>query len=148
GNLDVTLLNVDAFVPSLGDEFTILTAVGGVSGQFQNSPVSWAAGKQFHWTVLYHPNDVTLRLDSITVPEPASVMLAALAALVWCGGRRRIRRATGLAILGLVAAHSSSALAVDKSWIAGDGVWGSPNSWAPLGVPGPADIALIGNIAG
>ena len=79
------------FLPQIGDEFIILTAIGGVTGQFINDPVSAAAGKLFHWSVLYHPNDVTLRLADISVPEPSSVTLAALGAIAF-GHRRRIGR--------------------------------------------------------
>lgn len=53
------------FQPNIGDEFTIITAVGGVSGSFLGNPTSCAAGKAFRWTVLYGANDVRLRLDSI-----------------------------------------------------------------------------------
>ncbi len=53
------------FQPNIGDEFTIITAVGGVSGSFSGNPTSCAAGKAFRWTVLYGANDVRLRLDSI-----------------------------------------------------------------------------------
>ena len=68
------------FLPQIGDEFTILTAISGVTGQFINSPVSSAAGMLFHWSVLYHPNDVTLVLADVTpaLPEPTSAVLLAL----------------------------------------------------------------------
>lgn len=93
GLIDVQLIDDGSgqFLPQIGDEFMVLTAVGGVSGQFLNAPVSHAAGKHLHWTVLYHPYDVTLRLDSVTVPEPAS-LAAALVATAGVLGRTQWRR--------------------------------------------------------
>lgn len=76
------------FLPVVGDEFTVLTAVGGVSGQFLADPVSFAHGRFFNWTVDYSPNHVTLRLDSISIPEPTSSVLVALS----FGGMRCRRR--------------------------------------------------------
>jgi hypothetical protein len=64
------------FLPQLGDEFSILTAFGGVTGQFDNNPVSLAGGMQFHWSVIYNPFDVRLRLDEVVVPEPKTLLLA------------------------------------------------------------------------
>jgi hypothetical protein len=67
GHLSVNHYDVggENFVPEVGDEFTILTAVGGVSGAFVANPTSCAAGRTFHWTVLYGSNDVRLRLDAV-----------------------------------------------------------------------------------
>lgn len=89
GMLDVNLLDLGGgvFMPSVGEEFTILRALGGVVGTFLNDPTSMAGGLTYEWTVLYHPNTVVLRLDTITVPSPGAVGLAMLAGLV--GGRRR-----------------------------------------------------------
>jgi hypothetical protein len=61
----LTVEHDDDFVPNVGDEFTILTAVGGVSGTFVANPTSCAAGRTFHWTALYGTNDVRLRLDAV-----------------------------------------------------------------------------------
>lgn len=77
GLLGVELIDAGSglFLPEIGDEFTILTAVGNVSGTFDVEPVSVAAGKAFQWEVLYHPHDVTIRLVSIgpAVPEPTTL---------------------------------------------------------------------------
>ncbi len=79
GLLDVELIDTGSglFLPLVGDEFTVLTAVGDVIGMFVEDPVSYAAGHSFHWEVLYHPHDVTLRLAEIgdLVPEPNSALL-------------------------------------------------------------------------
>lgn len=85
GLIDVVLIDDGdgMFLPQVGDEFMVVAALGGVSGEFLNNPVSHAAGQQFHWSVLYHPFDVTLRLDRIVVPEPASMMPVLFSAIVW-----------------------------------------------------------------
>ena len=80
GLIEVNLIDAGSglFLPEIGDEFTVLTSLGGVNGTFQNEPVSFAAGQSFHWEVLYHPNDVTLRLVEIgIVPEPTTLALLA-----------------------------------------------------------------------
>ncbi len=91
GLLGVELIDTGSglFLPEIGDEFTILTAVGNVSGTFDAEPVSIAGGKEFQWEVLYHPHDVTLRLVAIEniVPEPSTALLASLWALA-CAIRR------------------------------------------------------------
>ncbi|MDX2199405.1 MAG: hypothetical protein SF069_10610 [Phycisphaerae bacterium] len=68
GALEVELFNIGngQFAPQVGDEFTILTAGGGVSGAFDANPVSCAGDDQYNWTVVYEPNEVTLQLTSIT----------------------------------------------------------------------------------
>lgn len=57
---------------------------------------------------------------------------------------------TGRSICALVLAAglASPASAIDRSWVAGSGSFQSPVHWAPLGVPGPADIAQAGNVSG
>lgn len=94
GLIDVRLFDAggNLFLPQVGDEFTVLTAAGGVSGQFLNDPVSHAGGRDFRWSVLYHPFDVTLRLAEIdgVVPEPATVSLLTLAGIAL--RRRRVVR--------------------------------------------------------
>lgn len=83
GLIEVDLIDAGGglFLPEIGDEFTVLTSLGAVSGGFTNDPVSLAAGQAFHWEVLHHPNDVTLRLIDITdgVPEPASQAFVCIA---------------------------------------------------------------------
>lgn len=84
GLLEVDLIDAGdgLFLPEVGDTFTILTSPGGVLGAFTNSPVSHAAGQQFHWDVLYEPNDVILQLVNITaVPEPTSLALLVVGSL-------------------------------------------------------------------
>ncbi len=89
GMLDVRLIDLGGgvFMPSVGDEFTILRAFGGVVGSFLNDPVTMASGLTYEWTVIYNPSTVVLRLDTITVPPPGTVGLAMLAGLA--RGRRR-----------------------------------------------------------
>ncbi|MBA3481148.1 MAG: PEP-CTERM sorting domain-containing protein [Pirellulales bacterium] len=89
GAIEVDLIDAGGglFLPQLGDEFTVLTALGGASGAFLNDPISSAAGMQFHWTVLYHPNDVTLVLTDVTVPEPATLGLLIVGAIAIALGR-------------------------------------------------------------
>ncbi len=67
GSLMVKLIDEGNGIPVLdvGDEFTVLTANGGVSGQFDNAPVSIGVGEGYQWEVIYSPNDVTIRVDSI-----------------------------------------------------------------------------------
>jgi len=84
GLIGVDLIDVGSglFLPEIGDEFTVLTSLGAVSGGFTNDPVSFAAGQSFHWEVLHHSNDVTLRLVDIgIVPEPTTWALLAIAVL-------------------------------------------------------------------
>lgn len=38
------------------------------------------------------------------------------------------------------------ATAADRSWSVGDGTWGIPGNWTPLGVPTPAENAFVGNL--
>ena len=98
GILEVSLIDTGTgiFLPEIGDEFTILSALAGVSGQFLFDPVSLAAGMQFHWTVDYNPNDVTLRLVDITVPEPSTLTLLIGAALGMSLGRNRMAHKTSV----------------------------------------------------
>lgn len=74
-------------LPSVGDEFTIITALGGVSGQFVNQPVTFYGEQQLNWSVVYSPNSVVLRLDSI-VPSPGTGALLAVAG-IFAARRRR-----------------------------------------------------------
>lgn len=69
GNLQITLFNAGGvpFSPQVGDEFTILTAVGGVAGNVVVSPTACINGNSYHWSVLYGPSNVRVRLDSIDI---------------------------------------------------------------------------------
>lgn len=76
GVLEVELFARDGvlFSPQLGDEFTLLTAVGGVEGTFANStPTTCMNGHTYHWTVLYGPNDMRIRLDAVSDCCPPDV---------------------------------------------------------------------------
>ncbi len=92
GILDVRLMEFVGpdFFPEIGDEFTILSALGGINGEFASDPISLLQGKSYFWTVLYNPNDVTLRLSSISVPEPtlSAVLLVAGVVLALRRSRR------------------------------------------------------------
>lgn len=90
GTLDVALIGLGggpAFAPTVGDEFTILSALGGVSGTFLNDPSSFAHGLTYDWTVIYNPNTVVLRLEGI-VPGPGSIALLGLGGLFTARRRR------------------------------------------------------------
>ena len=67
GILSVKLIDAGngLFAPQVNDEFTILSSVNPIVGQFDNEPVSVSDGNGYQWEVLYNPNDVTLRLVSI-----------------------------------------------------------------------------------
>jgi hypothetical protein len=96
GLIEVDLIDAGSglFLPEIGDTFTVLTAFGGVSGTFENNPISTAVGQHFHWSVLYTPQDVVLELVDITsaVPESASWVLGLLAVTITLAGSRRHRR--------------------------------------------------------
>lgn len=53
-----------AFRPEVGDEYTILTALDGVSGAFSAIPRSYSQGLAFDWTAEVGTNDLTLRVAS------------------------------------------------------------------------------------
>lgn len=67
GKLSIELADVGVglFVPQTGDEFTILTALNGVSGSFANTPTTVAGGLEYTWSVIYQPNAVVVRLESV-----------------------------------------------------------------------------------
>lgn len=84
GMLSVSLLDLGrgaVFSPVIGDELTIISALGGVSGAFTNDPVTMVGGLTYDWTVVYNPNSLVLRLDK-NVPAPRSVALLGIGALV------------------------------------------------------------------
>ena len=53
------------FHPTVGDEFTIATSVGGVNGQFANVPISILEGTGYEWEVFYNSNDITIRVADV-----------------------------------------------------------------------------------
>lgn len=64
------VLEVDLFMfsPVVGDEFTILTATGNVTGAFDSIVNNGCdAGQSYQWSVLYGQHTVTLRLDAINL---------------------------------------------------------------------------------
>jgi hypothetical protein len=69
GTVEVEFFHVlpggELFAPEIGDEFTILTAVGNVTGTFDSVKTTCADGTVYGWSVLYGPHDVRLRLDTI-----------------------------------------------------------------------------------
>ncbi|MFM9958620.1 MAG: hypothetical protein ACKVZJ_11130, partial [Phycisphaerales bacterium] len=90
GTLDVSLIGLGGgaiFAPSVGDQFTILLSLSGVSGTFTNDPVTQINGLTYDWTVLYNSHSVVLRLDSV-VPAPGTAALLG-AALLLAGRRQR-----------------------------------------------------------
>ena len=91
GILMVSLADLGAgtFLPQIGDEFTILTALTGVSGTFANDPVSSAGGLTFEWSVIYNPSSVVLRLDNIVPAPGAGIVITGACALGAVPRRRR-----------------------------------------------------------
>lgn len=87
GVLDVRVIDAEPgeFAPNIGDQFLILTSLGGVNGSFSNDPVSQVGSLTYEWSVLYGPASVILRLDTI-VPAPGSL------ALLTCGLLGAFRR--------------------------------------------------------
>lgn len=67
GQLTVNLVDPGpaSFQAQLGDEFTVLTAIGGVSGSFVSVPPTVADGLEYTWEVVYEPNAVKVRVASI-----------------------------------------------------------------------------------
>ncbi len=67
GVLDVSLLA--PFVPSVGDEFVILTASAGVTGQFAQVVPPPTLPGALALTTVYAPGSVTLRVDPACYPD-------------------------------------------------------------------------------
>ncbi|MCI0333041.1 MAG: autotransporter-associated beta strand repeat-containing protein, partial [Planctomycetes bacterium] len=65
GTLDVSL--IDAFMPSAGDSFEILAAIGGVFGTFETESLPVLAGG-LSWNVLYGANSVVLEVAAPGLP--------------------------------------------------------------------------------
>jgi hypothetical protein len=55
----------EGYAPKIGDEFTVLTAVGGVTGEFLNSPETVVGPLTYKWKVEHGGNSVVLRLAAI-----------------------------------------------------------------------------------
>jgi hypothetical protein len=71
GTLEVELIQTPAgavFVPVVGDEFTILNAVGGVTGSFAPDVTTTVGDTTYHWEVIIGGADAVLRLASIDTP--------------------------------------------------------------------------------
>ena len=100
GNIEVELIDAGTglFLPTIGDQFTIMTSLSEINGMFDTDPVSAAGGQLFHWTVNYNPQTVVLELANITVPEPRQATLLWLSLLAVIGRRRGV---APLATLGL-----------------------------------------------
>lgn len=67
GGIEVILQ--EGFAPLVGDSFTVISALGGVSGSFQNDPVTISGAHQYDWSVVYEPNAVVLVVDAVN-PAP------------------------------------------------------------------------------
>lgn len=67
GKLSIELADPGAglFVPQIGDEFTVLTALNGVSGTFANTPTTVIGGLEYTWSIINQPNAVVVRLESV-----------------------------------------------------------------------------------
>jgi len=84
GVIDVSVLGTTdaAYLPAIGDEFTVLLALGDIDGAFTNDPVSQFGDLTLEWSVLYREHSVVLRLDTIVPsPGPCGVLAAAGACL-------------------------------------------------------------------
>jgi hypothetical protein len=75
GELAVDMFNIGngQYVPQIGDEFTVIVAAGGLNGAFAGAPISCASTEQYHWQVIYEPNEVTIRLAAITDGFPGDL---------------------------------------------------------------------------
>jgi hypothetical protein len=51
--------------PQIGDAFTILTAVGGVDGTFDDVLDSNLGGQVYEWAVIHNPNNVQIELIDV-----------------------------------------------------------------------------------
>lgn len=89
GALDVQLLGT--FTPSLGDNFQLLTAIGGVHGQFDSLSLPALGNSQWRWHLDYGSQSVNLMVTAIPESSGALGCLIILAALM--EPRRSIRNA-------------------------------------------------------
>jgi MYXO-CTERM domain-containing protein len=83
GTLDVDWAN--GFVPQVGDQFTLLTAAGGITADFADMT---SDDPGFTYTVDYGTGNNLVEITVTAVPEPSGVALA----VVGVGGLRRRRR--------------------------------------------------------
>ncbi len=91
GTLQISLIGSQGaeYLPQVGDEFTILVALGGVTGMFASVPTSYFfGGYELEWSVIYNPNTVVIRLENI-VPTPGALALFGLGGLLVT---RRVRQ--------------------------------------------------------
>ncbi|MFN0133747.1 MAG: hypothetical protein ACKVW3_14610 [Phycisphaerales bacterium] len=67
GTLEVDLTDAlgDTFRPNVGDQFTILNAVGGITGSFAPNVTTIVGPTTYHWEVIVSAADVVVRLASI-----------------------------------------------------------------------------------
>lgn len=77
GTLEVDLVN--GFMPSIGDQFTVITAGGGVTGAFANLT---SDDPGLNYTVDYGPGNNLVRLTITSVPEPGGIAATALGGLL------------------------------------------------------------------
>jgi hypothetical protein len=84
GTLDVDWAN--GFIPQIGDQFTILTAPGGVGGAFANLT---SDDPGFTYIVDYGANDNLVEITVDSVPEPGMLTLMALGSTTLLLRRRR-----------------------------------------------------------
>ncbi|MEQ1862478.1 MAG: hypothetical protein ABMA13_21375 [Chthoniobacteraceae bacterium] len=93
GTLDLRLFN--GFMPGFGDSFTILTASSGVSGFFANAPLD---GSRLDTTDGLGSFAIDYTATSVVltqfIPEPSSVLLAAVAGSLLVARRRRATSAS------------------------------------------------------
>ncbi len=152
GLIEVELIDVGGglFLPEIGDEFTVLTSFGAVSGAFTNDPVSFSAGQSFYWEVLHHPNDVTLRLVDIgIVPEPTTFLLGALGIVFYSTVRHKkiSLQALSMATVVTCTLDSSPSLAADKVGTArSNESWSTATNWSSNGGPRATDTVYLGNL--
>jgi len=68
--LSLDAIGADIFVPEVGDAFTILTALGGVVGDFDVVPPTVAGSTLIEWDVLVQPNAVLVAVADVSQIPP------------------------------------------------------------------------------
>ena len=89
GNLDLNITAAFLQNPPIGQHFTVLTANGGVTGQFANAPGGFFTDTGAVFTVAYSPISVILTLTA--VPSPSGLAAIVLAGCMLTHRRRRSR---------------------------------------------------------
>lgn len=91
GNSSLVVTLVNGFTPTPANTFTILTATGGLTGTFGNVLSGKITGSGYTFDVSYTGNSVILSnaQEILPAPEPSSLCLLGLGALVVVGRRRR-----------------------------------------------------------